>query len=129
MPGQAEAVLFRGDADGMNDETRERGSGRDIAKGIACCFTLNLLHLGIAWLSLLYANDLGSRFIFAVGLIVWFGVVQFVYVLPMVLVLRRSRPNVAKGMLIWACIVFLLCAACWGSISFVSGDRPWRWIG
>jgi len=69
----------------MSAEVQARSAGKEIAKGIASCFALNLLHLGIAWLSIMYANDFGSRFVFAVGLIVWFGAVQFVYVLPMVL--------------------------------------------
>ncbi len=111
----------------MNTEIQVRSGGIEVAKGIASCYALNLLHLGLAWLDLISARGFDARFIFAVRLIVWFGLLQFIYVLPLVFVLRKKgRSNVAKGMLIAATINFLLCAACWGSISFVTGEAPWK---
>ncbi len=111
----------------MSAEIQARSAGKEIAKGIASCFALNLLHLGGAWLLLWYIGN--SDFFFAIGywLIAWFGLLQFIYVFPFVFVLRKKgRSNVAKGMLIAAAINFLLSAACWGSISFVTGQAPWK---
>src|SRR5207237_2871061 len=110
-----------------NNEIHVRSGGFDVAMVISIFFAFNLLHLGLAWLDLINARGFDARFIFAVRLIVWFGLLQFIYVLPLVFVLRKKgRSNVAKGMLIAATINFLLCAACWGSISFVTGEAPWK---
>jgi len=110
----------------MSGDSLLPGTGKEIAQGIGSCLVLNLVHLGVALLSIANAKGFDARFVFGVRVIVWFGVVQFAYVVPVAIVLRKtSRPNVAKGMLICAFVVFLLCAACWGSVAFTTGETPW----
>ncbi len=100
----------------MSADTQARSSGMEIAKGIASCFALNLLHLGIAWLFLVPARAWDFFASVTVVLIAGFGVLQLVYVVPLVLNARKKgRPNFAKGMIIGASIALLLNAACWGS--------------
>jgi len=76
----------------MNTKIQVRSGGIEVAKGIASCYALNLLHLGLAWLDLINARGFDARFIFAVRLIVWFGLLQFIYVLPLVFVFAKKRP-------------------------------------
>ena len=98
----------------MNTETPTRSSGMEIAKGIASCFALNLLHLGIAWL-LLRGPD--PFLMYAVVLITAFGVFQLIYIIPLILFLRkRDRQDFAKGIAIGASIAFLLNATCFGLV-------------
>jgi len=102
----------------MNTETPTRSSGMEIAKGIASCFALNLLHLGIAWLLLIIAAAYAD-FLLAIVyvLIAGFGLLQLVYVIPLVVTFqRKGRPNFAKGVAIGASLAFLLSATCWGLI-------------
>jgi len=96
----------------MNSELRERSSGIEVAKGIVSCFLLNGLHLGIGWL-LLRGPD--PFLMYAVVLITAFGVFQLIYIIPLILFLRkRDRQDFAKGIAIGASIAFLLNATCFG---------------
>jgi hypothetical protein len=112
----------------MNSETQQlspsgspapqpRSSGKEIAKGIASCFALNLLHLGAAFLFIATARHEES-FFFALGffLILGFAVAQSIYVVPIVLWLRKKkRTDFAKGMIIASSLSFLLGAICWAT--------------
>ncbi|PYX93874.1 MAG: hypothetical protein DMG67_03175 [Acidobacteria bacterium] len=45
----------------MNTEIQVRSGGIEVAKGIASCYALNLLHLGLAWLDLINARGFDAR--------------------------------------------------------------------
>jgi hypothetical protein len=103
----------------MNGDMSKRGGGGEIAKGIASCFALNVLHLGMAWLLLEVAGSYAD-FLFNVALVIiaGFGLLQLLYVVPLVLTLRKhERSDFAKGMIIAGSISLLLSAACWGDIA------------
>ncbi len=98
----------------MNTEIQVRSGGIEVAKGIASCFLLNGLHLGIGWL---LSRGPDSFLMFAVVLVAGFGVLQMIYVIPLILVLRRKdRQDFAKGIAIGASIAFLLNATCFGLV-------------
>lgn len=99
----------------MSGDVPERSSGVEIAKGIASCLLLNGLHLGIAWL-LLRITDF--FFIFSILLIAGFGVLQLIYVIPLMVVFRRKgRRDFAKGIIIGASLAFLLNATCFALVT------------
>lgn len=98
----------------MSTATPTRSSGVEVAKGIGACFLLNGLQLGIGWLLLRGPDPLLA---FAIPLIAGFGVVQVVYVVPLILALqRKGRPDFAKGIAIGASIAFLLNATRFGLV-------------
>lgn len=85
-----------------------RPSG-DFARGMMSLFLLHLLQIPMSWLS--------------GGVSVWFiGVTQFVYVLPVLIVLTaKKQPQAAKGLCTAAGITFLLNATC-SSIFFWAAE-------
>lgn len=106
----------------MSTENPARSTGLEVAKGVASCFALNLLHLGLAWL-LLFSSGSYMEFPFKAGVVLTggFGLLQLLYVVPLVLALRkRGRRAFAQGVIIGASLGFLLSAFCWGAIAISS---------
>ena len=58
--------------------------------------------------------------IFTIVITLGIGVVQAAWIIPMVIAFRKSgRTETAKGVIIAACVTFLLNAGCWGVIATV----------
>jgi hypothetical protein len=84
----------------MND-----GKGSILA-GMAICWLLNIAQLGVGWLLLVADVRMLPSFYVLIGAI---GLVQIGYVVPVWrLLIRKSRPRTAKGVLLAACATLAL---------------------
>ena len=91
-----------------------------VAMGLGLCAALHWLCYFSIWmigLFLVKQNLIGEQFAL-VSLFMALGgiaIVQLTYVVPTFLYLKRQgKVGVAKGLLIGACVTFLLNSTCWG---------------
>ena len=90
--------------------------------GVALAFGLHVAVLAILFLIGVIGTTLGSELLgyflaVALGVLLFVGVVQVLYVGPAFLAARRrGRTQLAQGLAVGAGITFLLNAACWGTV-------------
>jgi len=92
----------------------------DVAMGLGLCAALHWLFYFSIWMIALFLvkqNVIGEQFAL-VSLLITLGgiaIVQFAYVVPTFFYLKRQgKVGVAKGLVIGACVTFLLNSSCWG---------------
>lgn len=107
----------------------EPGSGREVAEGFGIGLALQLTPLALltaagipcAFASGFLSEVCGGLYGLSFLLFGAIGVGQLLYIVPAVLwARRRGRTGVVKGIVIAAALVFVLNAACWGGVLWIS---------
>ena len=96
----------------LSEKPMERKEWPGVLTGILLVGALHLLQLLVGFI---FPPVLAFSFFFI-------GLTQLVYVIPAILIVRRKgRPDIVKGIIIGAAVTFLLNAACYGLIFVNSG--------
>ena len=82
--------------------------------GILACLALNFLAVAVFFVGIAGFRWLALETV-AIGALLGIGIVQLLYVIPVVLwARRREMKTFASGVIVGAAITFLLNGACWG---------------
>jgi len=85
----------------MNEQ---QASSRDVWLGLGLAFLLHLIQVPLALATVALS-------------LIFIGASQLVYIIPAIIIVKRKgRPGLVKGLIIGASITFLLNAACTGLV-------------
>lgn len=109
----------------MSDETEVRvGDDSTVKEGIleGFGFTIGHIVIGVAAFFVLFQIPLVQYLAVVLGgSVVFIGLAQLVYVIPLCISCRRSAEMAKmKGHIVWASLVLLLNGACWAAVG-----SPW----